>query len=240
LNNCKLISYTQPAINEVPNTEALIAYLARVSNKPNQGNWETAPKLVDWLVRHKHFSPLEMVNICIEINTSRAISAQIIRHKSFSFQELSQRYTSDMQISYPEMRLKAKTNRQSSLPAFGEHKELIQQISQSSIDESFDNYNDLIDMGVAPESARMVLPMTTNTTIYMNGSLRSWFHYFEVRTDLHTQEEHRQIANECREIIKKLYPNVIKDVVLVESAMTKFVSKISSFGSRLFKGKPTK
>jgi thymidylate synthase (FAD) len=115
-----------------------------------------------------------------------------------------------MEIDYPDMRLKSETNRQSSLPAYGSEKKHIESISDKAIDNSFTEYVKLINLGVAPETARMILPMATSTTIYMNGTLRSWLHYIEVRCDEHSQQEHRDIANECREILIELYPNVIK------------------------------
>lgn len=210
MKHCKLLSYTQPASDVVPDSEALIAYTARVSNKENQQNWRTATKLVKWLVDNKHWSPLEMVNICIEIETSRAISAQIMRHRSFSFQELSQRYTSDIGVEFPELRLKGSTNRQGSSSTILDKTSLESKAIMQAMNSSYETYLYLVEQGVALESARMVLPMGTNTTIYMSGSLRSWIHYIQLRTEDHTQKEHRVIAFECRDILELLYPNVME------------------------------
>ena len=205
----KLVSYTQvdPNNDLICDSEALIAFCARVSNKSNQENWKTAPQLIRWLVEHDHWSPLEMVNVCMEITTTRAISAQIMRHRSFSFQELSQRYTKPS-IDYPDLRIKGSNNRQGSLNTKASGK--LHKVSQVSIDAGWEAYNHLVENGVALESARMVLPMCTETTIYMNGTLRSWIHYTRIREEIHTQKEHRDIANGCSDILKELYPNVMK------------------------------
>jgi thymidylate synthase (FAD) len=212
MSKCKLISYTQPAIDSIPDSEGLIAYTARVSNKPNQENWKTAPKLVKWLVEHKHWSPLEQISVCIEINTTRAISAQIVRHRSFSFQELSTRYTSGISLNYPELRYKGSTNRQGSSDTVLDEESYECKVARQAMNIAYETYNELVEQGVALECARMVLPLGTNTTIYMSGTLRSWIHYVQLRTEEHTQKEHRLIAQECKEILTKLYPNIMEIV----------------------------
>jgi len=206
MSKVRLISYTQPVLDSIPDSEALIAFCARVSNKSNQENWKTAPKLVKWLVEHRHWSPLEQVNVCMEITTTRAISAQIMRHRSFSFSERSQRYTKPS-ISYPELRMKGSSNRQGSLDTKANC--ALHTVSMEAIDKGWEAYNHLVENGVALESARMVLPMCTDTVVYMNGTLRSWVHYIQLRTEEHAQKEHREIAMECKEILKDLYPNVM-------------------------------
>jgi len=207
MSNCKLISYTQPAISEVPDSESLVAYTARVSNPANQNNWETSTNLVKWLVNNHHWSPLEMVSVCIEIDTTRAISAQILRHRSFQFQEFSQRY-SKPEVNYPDLRERGSTNRQGSLDNLASYK--AHELSVNAIDTAYDAYHLMIEEGVALESARMVLPMCTKTTIYMQGSLRSWIHYIQLRAEEHTQKEHRIIALEIKDIITGIYPNIME------------------------------
>ena len=203
-----------------PDAESLITYIARVSNPKNQQKQldsenpeEMISRLISFLIRNKHFSPFEMVNACFEIKTTRAISAQIIRHKSFSFQELSQRYTelNKTNFVYPEIRYKGATNRQSSLSyeekGYTETKNIaITDIAHTAVDSAYSYYETLLDEGVAPESARMVLPMCSPTTIYMNGTLRSWIHYCAIRTEDHVQKEHRDIALSIENILKEHFP----------------------------------
>jgi thymidylate synthase (FAD) len=207
-----------------PEGDALIAYMARVSAPKNQHNTETAPKLISFLIKNKHVSPFEMCNACFEVNTTRAISAQILRHRSLHFQEFSQRYqTIDQLESFdqPEVRYKGSTNRQSSLEVnedsgfFTKVKHYFAQKAVSlTIWVSVFIYNVLLDWGVAPESARNVLPMCVPTRLYINGTVRSWIHYLAVRTDSHTQKEHRELALEIESIIKTLYPSVWKAIEL--------------------------
>lgn len=205
----KLISITQPYINSITNPEDLVAYCARVSNPSNQTNTATAPKLLKFLIKHKHWSPLEMVDMTLEIKTSRAIAAQILRHKSFSFQEFSLRYSSNTEFEDIELRLQGDKNRQvgenllpKNNPAFNSLNHLIAE----SLSLSEHCYNSMIENGIAKEVARMVLPLTTQTTIYMKGSLRSWIHYIDLRTQQNTQKEHRLIAEECKKIFKNKFP----------------------------------
>jgi thymidylate synthase (FAD) len=205
--NTKLVSITKPEIEGIDSAEDLIAYCARVSNPSNQMNTETAPKLLGYLIKHNHWSPLEMVSMCIEIKTSRAIAAQILRHRSFSFQEFSQRYSSIVGMEPIEWRLQGKTNRQVGdeivkLPI------KLEDDFQWIQDKCEDLYNDLIKEGIAKECARMVLPLNTSTTIYMNGTVRSWVHYLEIRCKDDTQKEHRDIANSIRTIFTKSFPQI--------------------------------
>lgn len=201
----KLISLTQPNIEGLKTAEDLISYCARVSNPSNQLNVETAPKLLKYLITHKHFSPYEMVNMCIEIKTSRAIAAQILRHRSFSFQEFSQRYSQSTSFEDIEWRMQGKTNRQ-----VGDEEVDLSPELKYEVDTTLTNckelYDKLIGNGIAKECARMVLPLTTSTTLFMSGTIRSWVHYLELRTKEDTQKEHRIIAEEIKKIFVKEFP----------------------------------
>jgi thymidylate synthase (FAD) len=201
----KLISLTQPNIEGLKTAEDLISYCARVSNPSNQLNTETAPKLLKYLITHKHFSPYEMVNMCIEIKTSRAIAAQILRHRSFSFQEFSQRYSQSTSFEDIEWRMQGKTNRQ-----VGEEEVDLSPELKYEVDATLTNckelYDKLIENGLAKECARMVLPLTTSTTLYMTGNIRSWLFYIDLRTKEDTQKEHRIIAEEIKKIFIKEFP----------------------------------
>jgi thymidylate synthase (FAD) len=201
----KLISLTQPNIEGLKTAEDLISYCARVSNPSNQLNTETAPKLLKYLITHKHWSPYEMVNMCVEIKTSRAIAAQILRHRSFSFQEFSQRYSGVVGREKIEWRLQGKTNRQVGEEEVQISEKLLDKIEWIQ-DECEYLYNNLIEEGVAKECARMVLPLNTSTTLYMSGTIRSWVHYLELRTKEDTQKEHRIIADEIKKIFIKEFP----------------------------------
>lgn len=208
--NVKLVSLTQPQINgyddEVMSAESIIAYCARVSNPENQHNVATAPKLLKFLIKHKHWSPFEMVNMCVEIETSRAIAAQILRHRSFSFQEFSQRYSKATELEDLELRTQAEKNRQSSSEVVTDKN--ANDLANLMMESSLDLYKQLMMMGVARESARMILPLGTKTTMYMNGSIRSWIHYIGLRTEQNTQKEHRDVANEIKEIFIQHFPNI--------------------------------
>lgn len=217
MDNVKLISITQPRVPGMKSAEDLIAYCARVSNPSNQSNTETAPRLIAYLIKHKHWSPFEMISMTVQIRTSRAIAAQILRHRSFSFQEFSQRYAQATNILDVELRKQGATNRQVGDEVFDPRisstsdgllnypaSELIQKHNQRSIEL----YNELVETGVARECARMVLPLSTETTLYMSGTCRSWIHYLDLRSDEHTQKEHRDIANACKAIFKEQLPLV--------------------------------
>lgn len=207
--NVKLISITKPDIEGLKNAEDLVAYCARVSNPSNQMNSESAPKLLSFLIKHKHWSPFEMVDMTVEIKTSRAIAAQILRHRSFSFQEFSQRYSVATGFEDIEFRLQGDKNRQVGEnlldPTDLRYADLYSSVKQA-IEASTIAYDKMIQGGIAKEVARMILPLTTETTMYMKGSLRSWVHYLDLRTEQNTQKEHRLIADECKNIFIKNFP----------------------------------
>jgi thymidylate synthase (FAD) len=207
--NVKLISITKPDIEGLKNAEDLVAYCARVSNPSNQMNSESAPKLLSFLIKHKHWSPFEMVDMTVEIKTSRAIAAQILRHRSFSFQEFSQRYSVATDFEDIEFRLQGDKNRQVGEnlldPTDLRYADLYSSVKQA-IEASTVAYDKMIKGGIAKEVARMILPLTTETTMYMKGSLRSWVHYLDLRTEQNTQKEHRLIADECKNIFIQNFP----------------------------------
>jgi len=196
-----------------PNGEALIAEMARVSNPDNKNNTATAPKLIKYLIDNKHWSPFEMVNVCMEIVTTRDIARQILRHRSFSFQEFSQRYAIANTFITSEARLQDDKNRQNSLETTDV---LVQgwwkQAQERVINDTTVIYNLALSRGIAKETARKVLPEgITESTMYMNGTLRSWLHYIDIRCDKTTQKEHRLIAEQCRNIIQQQFPT-LKDL----------------------------
>ena len=195
-------------VHSTKDGDELIAYMARVSNPTNQNNKDSS-KLIKYLVKHKHWSPFEMVNMCVEINTTRSISAQILRHRSFSFQEFSQRYSSVEELelpSPPDLRLQDLKNRQNSIEA-DEIDSLNWQASiQLHYSKCYKLYKNLLKEGIAKECAREVLPMGSPTRLYMNGTLRSWIHYVDLRTSNGTQKEHRDIAEACKQLIKTQFP----------------------------------
>ena len=197
-------------IHSTPDGDNLVAYMARVSNPDNQNNTETSARLIKYLIKHKHWSPFEMVNMCVEIKTTRSIAAQILRHRSFSFQECSQRYaTVTERPAIPRLRRQDTKNRQNSIDNLNEYtvQELQIKIAQLN-DMSLMLYNEMLAAGVAKECAREVLPLSSPTTLYMNGTLRSWIHYTDLRCANGTQYEHRVIANQCRELIQTTFPQV--------------------------------
>lgn len=208
-----LISYSQPppgSYNSTYDLKELVAFCARVSNPSNQYNTETSDKLINYLLKHKHFSPFEMVNVCLEITTTRDISRQIIRHRSFAFQEFSQRYADPTVDNFGyqvrEARLQDNKNRQNSI--ITEDKELHDEWQAKQFEVyalAKNTYEWAVSKGIAKEQARVVLPEgNTTTRMYMNGTLRSWIHYCEVRTDESTQREHRLIARACAEVISHI------------------------------------
>ena len=209
----KLISHSvaNPEM-ELENCQELIAYCARVSNPANQMNSETSEKLIKYLIKHAHWSPLEMVSACLQIDTTRDIAHQIVRHRSFAFQEFSQRYANPQefgnQFVIREARLQDKTNRQNSVETENvelHHAWMEQQ--QRVIDAAADAYNWAIEHGIAKEQARCVLPEgNTKTRLYMNGTLRSWIHYIELRGANGTQKEHMEIAQACAKVIAEIFP----------------------------------
>ena len=209
----KLISYSKaPDNTDLSDLQELIAYCARVSNPSNQMNKETSEKLIKYLVKHKHWSPLEMVSACLEIETTRDIAHQIVRHRSFSFQEFSQRYANpqDMEeaFTYREPRLQDTKNRQNSIEVYDQQLEMDWgHMQKEVIKMSKEAYDWAISNGIAKEQARVVLPEgLTKTKLYMNGTLRSWVHYIELRGANGTQKEHMEIAHECAKVIAKIFP----------------------------------
>ena len=213
--NVKLISFSQaPEGWDGYDCQELIAYCARVSNPSNQMNKETSEKLIKYLIKHKHWSPLEMVNVCLEINTTRDIAHQIVRHRSFSFQEFSQRYANpqDMEeaFTYREPRLQDTKNRQNSIEVQNTQLEMDWGRHQKKLLETAkEAYDWAIQAGIAKEQARVVLPEgLTKTRLYMNGTLRSWVHYIELRGENGTQKEHMEIAHECAKVISEVFPLV--------------------------------
>lgn len=209
--NVELISVTKPKINNIEKAEDLIAYCARVSNPSNQMNTQTAPKLLGFLIQHKHWSPFEMVDMTLEIETSRAIAAQILRHRSFSFQEFSQRYSEVTEHEDIELRMQGDKNRQVGeklMPLNTQAFDKVNELLIESLSLSQHCYETMIENGVAKEVARMILPLTVQTKMYMKGSLRSWIHYIELRTEQNTQKEHRLIAERCKKIFIKEFPTI--------------------------------
>lgn len=195
-----------------PEGEDLIAYMARVSAPENQGNKETGPKLVKYLIKHKHWSPLEMVNVCMEIETTRDIARQILRHRSFSFQEFSQRYAVATDFELSEARLQDNKNRQNSLVTDDAEIQNWWNAAQLRVQSDAElMYQSALKMGIAKEQARKLLPEgLTMSKIYMNGTLRSWLHYVDIRCDAATQKEHREVALKCRDELTKLFPNTME------------------------------
>ena len=202
----KLVSITHPNIDGLKTAEELISYCARVSNPSNQMNMDSSPKLLSYLIKHKHWSPFEMVDMTVSIVTRRSIAAQILRHRSFSFQEFSQRYSTATDVQQIELRKQGKTNRQSSEEIILDS--TLSKMVHNHLEKSKELYQYLIDEGVSRETARDVLPLATETTMYMKGSMRSWIHYLDLRCADDTQLEHRIIANNIKEIFKENFPNI--------------------------------
>ena len=211
----KLVSYSTPTeefLNEgIDNAQELVAFCARVSNPSNQINTETSEKLIKYLIKNAHWSPLEMVSACLEIETTRDIARQILRHRSFSFQEFSQRYANpvkDLEFVTREARLQDLKNRQNSIENEDEEISNIWIEKQENIiSEAKKTYNWAIENGIAKEQARAVLPEgNTVSRMYMNGTLRSWVHYIELRSGNGTQKEHMEIALACAKVIAKIFP----------------------------------
>ena len=216
MSQVKLISATQGAGELQDNgPQEVISYVARVSNPHNQENFRTASGLLKYCIKHEHWSIFETASMTMEINTTRGIAAQILRHRSFTFQEFSQRYADtkllDQTIDVPELRRQDLSNRQNSF-SYGEVPPGIIKDYEKKIAKHFDDamhlYNNLLDSGVAKECARFVLPLNTPTRIYMTGSCRSWIHYINLRSKEGTQEEHRRIVEDCREVFTQVFPDV--------------------------------
>ena len=215
----KVVAVSQPVIPEIESPEHLITYAARVSNPKNQGNLDTAPKLLGYLKEHKHWSPFEMAHVVMEINTTRDIARQILRHRSFSFQEFSQRYADVSQLGdmfeKREARLQDTKNRQNSISFDSEDKELRElasgwnEVQTKLIDLCTEFYKWALEKGIAKEQARVLLPEgLTRSKLYMSGSVRSWIHYCDLRRGPETQKEHRLIAQECWDKLLIYFPSL--------------------------------
>lgn len=223
----KIVALTQPRVDGIKTAEELLAYVARVSNPSNQGNNATAPKLIKYLLKNAHWSPLEMVHVVFEIETTRDIARQILRHRSFSFQEFSQRYadpTKDLGFETREARLQDTKNRQNSIeiiePDDARVKEW-QSIQERIIDASNEAYKWAIDNGIAKEQARAVLPEgLTTSRLYMAGNLRSWHHYCSLRKANGTQKEHREVAMAVWEELGKDFPATTQAIEEIEAENT--------------------
>ena len=210
----KLVSYTTPCVAELGHDSDLldlIAFCARVSNPSNQTNTDTTDKLIGYLIKHKHWSPFEMANVCLEIETTRDIARQILRHRSFTFQEFSQRYADpvkDLSFTYRDARLQDTKNRQNSIETEDYSLQLEWLYQQREVvNAATKAYQWALDNGIAKEVARAVLPEgLTMSRMYVNGTLRSWLHYIEIRSNEATQKEHREIALACATAISKLFP----------------------------------
>ena len=216
----ELISYSQPAMPFAENMTELVAFCARVSNPSNQANKQTSEKLINYLTKHKHWSPLEMVSICLEIETTRDIARQILRHRSFSFQEFSQRYaevdfgTAGENWAEREARLQDTKNRQNSIDTNDLGLQETWKTQQSYVTYAAEKaYRWAIDNGIAKEQARAVLPEgLTVSRLYMNGTLRSWVHYIQLRSANGTQKEHMEVARACAKAIEPIFPMIMEFV----------------------------
>ena len=207
----ELISYSQPDVYFVGNMTELVAFCARVSNPSNQSNKDTSDKLIRYLIKHAHWSPLEMVSMCLEIETTRDIARQMLRHRSFSFQEFSQRYadpTKELDFVIREARLQDEKNRQNSIETEDNLLQIEWERAQKRVlFAAKREYEWAIKNGIAKEQARAVLPEgLTVSRLYMNGTLRSWIHYIQLRSANGTQKEHMEIARKCAEVIAKVFP----------------------------------
>lgn len=214
----RLVSYSQPAeeFTILEDVQDLVSFCARVSNPSNQMNKETSEKLIKYLIKHQHWSPLEMVSACLEIETTRDIARQILRHRSFSFQEFSQRYANpaeELEFIFRDARLQDPVNRQNSIVMDihnDEHRQIMYQwenLQRDLLTKVKDVYSWAISKGIAKEQARAVLPEgMTVSRMYMNGTLRSWIHYIQLRSENGTQLEHMEVAKACAEVIAKIFP----------------------------------
>ena len=204
------MTHTATLVHITPNAEELIAYMARVSNPANQNNTETSAKLIKYLIDHQHWSPFEMVNMCVSIETTRSIAAQILRHRSFSFQEFSQRYAEVTEVAAPpQFRKQDSKNRQNSTDDLS--LKLNYQYTEETIklyNQCYDLYQRMLKDGVAKECAREVLPLAAPTKLYMNGTIRSWIHYCQLRCGNGTQLEHRVIAEGVYKLLEEHLPSV--------------------------------
>lgn len=220
MTTVRLIGVTKPTGTGINSAEELVAYAARVSNPNNQNNWTTASKLLKYLVKNKHWSPFEMVSLTMEIETTRDIARQILRHRSFSFQEFSQRYASvaDLGFELRDARMQDTKNRQNSLETNDSDLKEAWWMRQSMVlEEARAAYQWALENGLAKEQARAVLPEgLTHSRLYMAGTLRSWIHYCELRMDPGTQKEHREVATKCFKIVLEQFPSLTEVLNLEE------------------------
>lgn len=216
--SAKLVAYTQPTIEVgASDPEQFISYCARVSNPSNQENWDTAEGLLKYCIRNQHWSIFEMVNAVVEVKAPRDITRQMLRHRSFSFQEFSQRYSDEIQFCDREVRMQDKTNRQNSISIddfYDGPNQYVHDCWDEDVKEIVElvkeHYKDQRKVGVAKEVARVLLPEgLTMSTMYVNGTLRSWLHYLEVREGNGTQKEHIELANKCRKVLEPVFPTVL-------------------------------
>lgn len=226
--NVRLIAVTESMMDGVLlSAEELLVYIARVSNPENQLNTDTADKLIAYLIKRNHWSPFDMVNLIVEVKTSRMIAQQILRHWSIKPQEFSQRYSAAVEVEPIELRKQGEKNRQSSEDLIDDHIEFLsyqddwtsevntgfaKSIIDSHVRTTLNLYNALLAKGVSKETARQILPLATSTTMYLNGSVRSWIHYLQQRTDPHAQKEHRIVAQAIEHIFELIFPNVFKAI----------------------------
>lgn len=212
--SAKAVGVTTPLITEIPDAEGLIAYAARVSNPSNQTNFDTAAKLLEYCAKHNHWSVFEMANLVIEVEAPRDISRQILRHKTASFQEFSQRYAEATQFVIREARLQDTKNRQNSVKTDDEHlQKEWEKRQQLVIDVATKQYQWALENGIAKECARVVLPEgNTMSRLYMNATVRTWMHYINLRSANGTQEEHCEVAKACREEFLKYFPSLLRYV----------------------------
>lgn len=197
-------------VHITPDAEQFISYMARVSNPSNQANTETSARLIKYLIKHRHWSPFEMVSMCVQVDTTRSIAAQILRHRSFSFQEFSTRYAKvESQPVMPQFRRQDLKNRQNSIDDLNDSAlEVAKNLAEVAFEGCFGVYERLIELGVAKECAREVLPLATPTRMYMSGTIRSWLHYCDLRTKNGTQKEHAIIAGQCMDILYRQVPSI--------------------------------
>lgn len=221
----KLVALTKSMVAEKEMTaEELLVYEARVSNPSNQLNTETSDKLLGFMIKHKHWSPFDMINMTVEVTTSRVVAHQILRHWSIKPQEFSQRYAEAVDVEPIELRKAGTNDRQSSSEAFdpevtfefrgNQPKALASELIEESVEYNKALYKALIAAGAAKECARFILPLATSTTMYLNGSIRSWIHYMEQRCDKHAQLEHREVAVLIKAIFMEHFPNISKALEL--------------------------
>lgn len=211
---CRVIGVTQPVVEDIPDSEGIISYAARVSAPQNQSNFDTAAKLLKYCVEHQHYSVFETCNITMEIEVPRDIARQILRHRSFSFQEFSQRYAESTDFITRECRLQDTKNRQNSLSCWDDEKiEWWEEVQEILLARTKDIYQSALDKGIAKEVARVILPEgLTMSKMYMNGTVRSWLHYCSLREANGTQLEHQDVAIKCKEEVVKYFP-FLKEVM---------------------------